>query len=96
MRKTSWHKVHVKYKVHASIKSMLSIKSMPEKGAAVNAPLLTDCPVNIERKVVGAVKPGKHDLFVATVEIEYFDEKISGRKWKHKTGRYSAFVTMRK
>lgn len=46
-----------------------------EKGTAVDAPLLTDCPVNIECKVAASVQPGTHDLFIATVEAVHCEEK---------------------
>lgn len=46
-----------------------------EKGTEVDAPLLTGCPVNIECRVVDAVQPGTHDLFIATVEAVHCDEE---------------------
>ena len=50
-----------------------------EDGEKVNAPLLSACPVTIECKVVETLKPGTHELFIATVEAihceeEYLDE----------------------
>lgn len=50
-----------------------------EDGEKVNAPMLTACPVTIECKVVESLKPGTHELFIASVEAihceeEYLDE----------------------
>lgn len=50
-----------------------------ENGKVVDAPILTDCPVSMECKIVSSVKPGTHELFFATVEAihcdkEYLDE----------------------
>jgi flavin reductase (DIM6/NTAB) family NADH-FMN oxidoreductase RutF len=46
----------------------------------VNAPLLADCPVNIECKVVDSVVTGSHEMFIGRVEQvhanpEYVNEK---------------------
>lgn len=46
-----------------------------EDGTRVNAPMLTDCPINIECKVVTSVQPGTHDLFIASIEAVHCDEK---------------------
>jgi flavin reductase (DIM6/NTAB) family NADH-FMN oxidoreductase RutF len=45
-----------------------------ESGSKVKAPLLSDCPVNIECKVVASIKPGTHELFVGRVEAIHCDE----------------------
>ncbi len=37
-------------------------------GLKVNAPILDDCPVNIECKVVDAIVTGSHEMFVAKIE----------------------------
>jgi flavin reductase (DIM6/NTAB) family NADH-FMN oxidoreductase RutF len=46
----------------------------------VNAPVLSDCPVNIECTIVDSVKTGSHEMFIARVEYvhaapEYVNEK---------------------
>ena len=43
-------------------------------GTKVNAPLLSDCPISMECKVVDCVKTGDHDLFIASVEAVHCDE----------------------
>lgn len=45
-----------------------------ENGIKVNAPLLTDCPISIECKVVNCVKSGDHDLFIGTIEATHCKE----------------------
>ena len=50
------------------------------EGVKVNAPLLSDCPVNIECKVVDSIVTGSHEMFIGRVEFvhvdpEYFNEK---------------------
>ncbi len=38
------------------------------EGVKVNAPILSDCPVNIECKVVDSIRTGSHVMFVGRVE----------------------------
>ena len=46
-----------------------------ENGIAVNAPILTDCPVSIECSVVDSIQPGTHELFIGKVEAVHVDEE---------------------
>lgn len=39
-----------------------------EDGKIVNAPILTDCPVNIECTVVDSIMTGSHEMFIGKVE----------------------------
>ena len=39
-----------------------------EEAKKINAPILADCPVNIECKIVDSIITGSHEMFVATVE----------------------------
>lgn len=41
----------------------------------VNAPILTDCPVNIECSVAESIMPGTHELFIGKVEAVHVDEE---------------------
>jgi flavin reductase (DIM6/NTAB) family NADH-FMN oxidoreductase RutF len=50
------------------------------EAAKVNAPLLADCPVNIECTVVNSIMTGSHEMFIGRVEYvhapaECLDEK---------------------
>jgi flavin reductase (DIM6/NTAB) family NADH-FMN oxidoreductase RutF len=46
----------------------------------VNAPLLTDCPVNIECKVVDSVMTGSHEMFIGRVEHVHVDPEYINEK----------------
>lgn len=41
----------------------------------IDAPILTDCPVNIECSVVDSIQPGSHELFIGKVEKVHCDEE---------------------
>lgn len=41
----------------------------------INVPLLVDCPVNFECKVIESVKPGTHDVFFGRVVKVHCDEE---------------------
>ncbi|MFZ5974529.1 MAG: flavin reductase family protein [Bacillota bacterium] len=45
-------------------------------GKIVNAPLLTDCPVNIECTIVDSIVTGSHEMFVGRVEYVHADENL--------------------
>ncbi len=51
-----------------------------EEGVKVNGPLLSDCPVNIECKVVDSIVTGSHEMFVGKVEFVHADEKLLNDK----------------
>lgn len=46
------------------------------EGLKVNAPILQDCPVNIECKVVDSIVTGSHEMFVGKIEYVHADKKI--------------------
>jgi len=53
----------------------------PTQAKKVSAPLIDECPINIECKVVTSIKPGTHTLFIGEVlathvEQGLFDEGI--------------------
>ena len=47
-----------------------------EEGKVVDAPLLADCPVNIECKVVDSIMTGSHEMFIGKVEYVHADESL--------------------
>ena len=53
----------VRFKVRGCVAAMIK----------VNAPLLTDCAVNIECTVVDSILTGSHEMFVGRVEIVHAD-----------------------
>lgn len=53
-----------------------------EEGVKVNAPLLKDCPVNIECKVVDSIVTGSHEMFVGKIEYVHTDKNSVDEKGK--------------
>jgi len=53
-----------------------------EDGKYVNAPVLTDCPVNIECSVVESIMPGSNELFIGKVETVHVDEEYLDKNGK--------------
>ncbi|MDD3570993.1 MAG: flavin reductase family protein [Lachnospiraceae bacterium] len=47
-----------------------------EDGKVVNAPILADCPVNIECTVVDSIVTGSHEMFIGRVEYVHADETM--------------------
>lgn len=47
-------------------------------GVKVAAPILTDCPVNIECSVVDSIRTGSHEMFVGKVEYVHADAALLG------------------
>ncbi len=48
----------------------------PEPALHVKPPLIKECPVNLECKVMGVVSLGSHDLFVGDVLVMHAEEEI--------------------
>lgn len=53
-----------------------AIGAKTANGTKVNAPLLTDCPVNIECTVVDSIRTGSHEMFIGKIECVHADEEI--------------------
>jgi flavin reductase (DIM6/NTAB) family NADH-FMN oxidoreductase RutF len=51
-----------------------------EEGIKVNAPLLADCPINIECKVVDSILTGSHEMFVGKVEYVHANSELVNDK----------------
>lgn len=47
-----------------------------EQGKVVKAPILLDCPVNIECTVVDSIVTGSHEMFIGKVEYIHADENL--------------------
>jgi len=52
------------------------------EGEKINAPLLSDCPVNIECTVVKSVLTGSHEMFIGKVEQVHADASLVGQDGK--------------
>jgi len=61
------------------VDKFLEAKLTPIKGTKVNAPLIKECPVNIECKVVKEVETGDHIWFIGDVVATHADK---GYSWK--------------
>ncbi len=48
-----------------------------QDGKMVNAPILTDCPVNIECTVVDSIVTGSHEMFIGKIEYVHADTNIT-------------------
>jgi len=49
-------------------------------GVKVNAPILLDCPVNIECTVVDSIITGSHEMFIGKIEYVHADARITDDK----------------
>ncbi len=47
-----------------------------EEGTKINAPLLADCFVNIECKVVDSIMTGSHEMFIGKVEYVHANDGL--------------------
>jgi len=47
-----------------------------EEGIKVNSPLLANCPVNIECKVVDSIMTGSHEMFIGKVEYVHANNEL--------------------
>lgn len=55
---------------------LAAIGAKTANGTKVKAPILTDCPVNIECTVVESVRTGSHEMFIGKIEYVHADEEI--------------------
>lgn len=53
-----------------------------QDGIKVNAPILPDCPVNIECSVVDSIVTGSHEMFVGKIEYVHANEDITDSEGK--------------
>ena len=45
-------------------------------GKKVNAPILLDCPVNIECTIVDSIVTGSHEMFIGKIEYVHADKQL--------------------
>ena len=61
----------------------LKVKNVKlEEGKVIDAPLLADCPVNIECTIVDSIMTGSHEMFVGKVEYVHADAKYLDEEGK--------------
>lgn len=63
-----------------------------DPASRVTAPLIRECPVNIECKVVSAHRLGTHDMFIGEVLAVHVDDSIKGPDGKIDYAKASPFV----
>ena len=51
-----------------------------EEAEKINAPILADCPVNIECTVVDSIQTGSHEMFVGKIVAVHADEEFLDEK----------------
>ncbi|MHA1388997.1 MAG: flavin reductase family protein [Candidatus Thorarchaeota archaeon] len=60
----------------------------PEPASKIKAPMIRECPINIECKTRQIVPLGAHDLFIAEVVTAHINESVLDEK-----GRFDASKT---
>lgn len=55
---------------------MAAAKVKLADGKKVNAPILPDCPVNIECTIVDSVMTGSHEMFIGKIEYDHVYAKL--------------------
>ena len=58
------------------------MKLTPAAASKVSAPLIDECPVNIECRVVDIKELGSHDMFIAEVVAVHADEAYMDERGK--------------
>ena len=48
----------------------------PIPASKVKPPLIAECPINLECKVIGIQEIGDHDMFIGEVIVEHVDEEV--------------------
>ena len=64
----------------------------PEPATKVKAPLIKECPINIECKVTQIIPLGTHDLFVAEVVAVHIEESTLDEKKQFDASKTSLFT----
>jgi len=64
----------------------------PEPATKVNAPIIKECPINIECKTTQVIPLGAHDLFVAEVVAVHIDESTLDEKGRFDASKTSLFT----
>jgi len=61
----------------------------------VKPPIIAECPVNLECRVVGFHHVGDHDLFIGEVLLEHIDEDTLDASGKADTARLDPLIMLR-
>lgn len=64
----------------------------PEPATKINAPMIKECPINIECKTTQIIPLGAHDLFVAEVVAVHVDESTLNENGRFDASKTSLFT----
>jgi flavin reductase (DIM6/NTAB) family NADH-FMN oxidoreductase RutF len=64
----------------------------PLLAAVVKPPLIAECPVNIECKVIGIQEIGDHDLFLGEAVAQHVDETVLDDEGRIRVDRLNGFA----
>lgn len=63
----------------------------PVQASYVNAPLITECPVNIECKTKHVVSLGSHDAFIAEILAVHYNEEMLDERGRPDIGKIQPY-----
>ncbi|MBN2229812.1 MAG: flavin reductase family protein [Candidatus Thorarchaeota archaeon] len=63
-----------------------------EPASKVNAPMIKECPINIECKIRDIIPLGAHDLFIGDVVSVHIDESVLGEHEKLDVSKANLFT----
>ncbi len=66
-------------------------KLTPVKGSKINAPLIQECPVNLECMVKQVIELGSHDLFLGEIVATHIDSEYMDSSGKLDVGKMNLF-----
>lgn len=64
----------------------------PAPGCTVKAPLIAECPINIEVRVSQVISLGSHDLFLGEILAVHFDQEVMDQRGRVDPGKLAAFA----
>jgi flavin reductase (DIM6/NTAB) family NADH-FMN oxidoreductase RutF len=64
----------------------------PLPAAVVRPPLIAECPVNIECRVIGIQEIGDHDLFLGEAVAQHVDDEVLGPGGRIDAGKLDGFA----
>lgn len=64
----------------------------PVPATKVNAPLIKECPINLECKTTEIVNVGAHDLFIAEIVAVHIDEEVLNEKGRLDVSKANLFT----
>ena len=62
------------------------------QASKVDAPIIGECPINLECKTTNIVKVGAHDLFIAEVVAVHLDESVLDEKGRFDAAKAKMFT----